>query len=240
MKAYIIRIDNNGQQMESAAACLASIRKTDSQLDPIFFGATVPDTIDKHLNTEFKYFDTDKYKWNWPKVPMMDGLDMRSGLYKKCYRANDQAKVEACLISHMRVWDSIVTENEPAVVLEADALFTRQFNPDEVRGTLVCGLNDPRGATRRASVFNDKVRQRHGIQTTPTVNEPGEHPSPQGIAGNSAYYITPLGAKKLLELVTVYGGWPNDAIMCKELLPDLKVVYPYFTKVQRTESTTTG
>lgn len=240
--AYIIRIDNKAIQTEAAAKCLASITKTDSRgsINPFFFTATVPDTIDKHLSEEFKYLDTDRYKWTWPEVPMMDGLDIQSGLYKVCYRAKDQRRVEACLISHMRLWDKCATDDKPMIILEADALFTRQFNLDEVRGTTICGLNDPRSATRRAKVFHDSVRHKHGIQSVPTVNSVGENPVPQGLAGNSAYYITPDGAKKLLDLVLTFGGWPNDAIMCKELIPSMKIIYPYFTKVQGTESTTTG
>lgn len=237
--AYIIRIDNNGTQTESAAKCLASIRKTDSQVDPIFFGATVPDTIDKHLKTEFKYYDSTKWKWSWPTDPSQNILDLKTGLYKFYYEAADQQKKLACTLSHMRLWDKCVTDNKPILILEADALFTRQFNLEEVKDAVICGLNDPRKATRRAGVFHEKASQKHGIQPVPTVNRIGEPPVPQGIAGNSAYYITPEGAKALLDFVSIHGAWPNDALMCKEMFPQLRIVYPYFTRVQGTESTTT-
>lgn len=237
--AYIIRIDNKGAQTEAAASCLASIRKTDSQVNPIFFGATVPDTIDKHLKNEFSYYDSTKWKWTWPTDPSQNGLDLKTGMYKFCYEAADQKKKLACTLSHMRLWDKCVTDNKPIVILEADARFIRQFNSDEVRGTTICGLNDPRNATRRAKIFHDKARAKNGVQDVPTVNRIGEPPVPQGIAGNSAYYITPEGAKALLDFVTRNGAWPNDALMCKEMFPNLRIVYPYFTKVDVTESTTT-
>jgi hypothetical protein len=73
----------------------------------------------------------------------------------------------------------------------------------------------------------------------PTVNTVDEPPMPQGLAGHSAYYITPKGAKKLLDMIPEIGMWPNDAYMCKELFPWIRVVYPYFTRVQGTRSTTT-
>jgi GR25 family glycosyltransferase involved in LPS biosynthesis len=61
------------------------------------------------------------------------------------------------------------------------------------------------------------------------------------LAGNSAYYITPYGARKMLAMADEFGSWPNDALMCKELLNrSIGVVYPYFTKVQNIKSTTTG
>ena len=239
IEAYIIRIDNNGIQTEGAAACLASIRKTDSQVYPMFFNATVPDSIDDHLKNDFRYFNASKFKWTWPTDPTENNLDLKTGLYKFYYQAADQQKKIACTLSHMRLWDRCVTLDKPIIILEADAVFTRKFVLDEVDGSYICGLNDPRGATRRAQIFHQKTSQKQGLQPVPSVNEIGELPVPQGIAGNSAYYITPQAAKDLLDFVSTHGAWPNDAMMCKEMFPKMKVVYPYFTKVQGLESTTT-
>jgi GR25 family glycosyltransferase involved in LPS biosynthesis len=62
---------------------------------------------------------------------------------------------------------------------------------------------------------------------------------PQGIAGNSAYIMKPSGAKKMLDLVAQFGLWPNDAIMCRQLVPTLGVTKTFFTGVQGLPSTTT-
>ena len=63
---------------------------------------------------------------------------------------------------------------------------------------------------------------------------------PQGLAGNSAYIIKPYFAEKLLNKLEQKGGWPNDAIMCKQFFKgELKVVYPYYTTIQGVQSTTT-
>ena len=44
----------------------------------------------------------------------------------------------------------------------------------------------------------------------------------------------------LLEKLKEVGCWPNDALMCKQLFPnELKVIYPYYTRVQGIQSTTT-
>lgn len=62
---------------------------------------------------------------------------------------------------------------------------------------------------------------------------------PQGLPGNSAYIITPGAAKKLIQATYYLGIWPNDALMCKQIFPDmLYCAYPYYTKVQGNKSTT--
>jgi hypothetical protein len=79
-----------------------------------------------------------------------------------------------------------------------------------------------------------------GINRVPIIDEPTELPLPMGLAGNSAYIIRPHMAKRLLDEVVRVGMWPNDAVMCRQMFRDLKVVYPYITTVVRGGSTTTG
>ena len=62
---------------------------------------------------------------------------------------------------------------------------------------------------------------------------------PQGLAGNSAYVIKPAGAKLMLELSQEYGMWPNDALMCYQLVPKLGVTRNFYTRIQGLRSTTT-
>ena len=62
---------------------------------------------------------------------------------------------------------------------------------------------------------------------------------PQGLAGNSVYIIKPSGAKKMLKLVDEFGLWPNDAIMCNQLMPNLYVTRKFYTTIQNLKSTTT-
>lgn len=238
--AFIITIQGDEQQFTSATRLISSIERTGSEIAPVLFRATTPETIKPHLREKFKYFNANRYKWSWPETKSEEGYCLKSGLYKPMYNAKNQRRIEACLISHMRVWEECVQLSKPIIVLEADALFTKKFHSLNTKADIV-GLNHPANATRRAREYHDQVSSREGINPVPTVNMRGELSTPQGIAGNSAYYITPMGAKKMLDLVTEYGGWPNDALMCKELLNNtLKTVYPYYTTVQGTQSTTTG
>lgn len=235
--AYIITLP---EQLSLAADVTASIEKTGSKIAASIFEATTPDTIEKHVSevTSIK-----NYKWNWPETPSETGYDLSSGLYKPYYSAVDQRRVEACFVSHLRLWHRCANFHKPMIILEADALFTAclEYNAFDYNPYDILGLNDPRGATRRAAMFHSRVSKAPGYYPPPSVNLPNEPRSPQGIAGNSAYYITPRGATKMLALVNEYGGWPNDALMCKELLnTSIGVVYPYYTRVQGTQSTTTG
>ena len=100
----------------------------------------------------------------------------------------------------------------------------------------ILGLNDPRGATRKSAEFHSKVSSYKGLQSVPDLGD--NHP--QGLAGNSAYLITPHAAKILLRKVNEIGMWPNDAIMNRQFFPWMQVVYPYYTTIQRgLKSTTT-
>lgn len=233
--AYIITLE---EQKPLNKLTKSSILETNSPVRPVVFEATTPDTIDEDLESDFNYFDYFKFKWTWPTDPSQNHIDMKTGVYKFAYNAVDQDKKVACSISHMRLWDLCVTQDKPIIVMEADAVFTGWFNEEEVRGHKLVGLNDPRGATRRAQKFHEIASSNLGIQRVPTVNNVGEF-EPQGIAGHSAYYIEPEGAKELLDKIEVYGMWPNDAYVCRELFPWIRIVFPYFTKVMGTQSTTT-
>ena len=113
----------------------------------------------------------------------------------------------------------------------------------------IVGLNNPKGATRKASVYYDEVlklnelRGRkfsgHKAVDAPWVDDNKD--APQGLAGNSAYYITNKMAHKLLRKIQEVGIWPNDALMCKQLFPNqLKQIYPFVTELQGIKSTTQG
>ena len=72
------------------------------------------------------------------------------------------------------------------------------------------------------------------------VNMPDEK-NPDGLAGNSAYVITPSAAKKAAEMQREIGLWPNDALLCRQFFPrKLKSYYPYITRVEQKRSTTTS
>ncbi len=239
MRALVIHLEN--QKYDELQA---SIEKTSSRVYTDSFRATTPDTIVQDTK-QFPWF-----KWTWPLHSQQDGLDIKTGLYKFAYNADDPRKKIACSVSHMRAWQECVEYDRPVYIFEADAVLTRDMQPHDMTGANgkpmadIIGLNDPRGATRRAHSFHGQVHGRYEetkevIHPVPNLSAVGEPPLPHGLAGNSAYYITPVGAKKLLEGAKEYGMWPNDAFMCKEIFPWIRTAYPYFTKVSGTAKSTT-
>jgi GR25 family glycosyltransferase involved in LPS biosynthesis len=233
--AYIINV--TGEQQNAVKRLKKSIKDTESDVDPVIFRASTPATMEQDIK-DMICFDHNDWRWNWPMSPDEEGLDLQTGVYKKMYRANNQLKVIACAVSHMRVWEEIIKEDRPCLVLESDAMFTRKFTG--MRKGLGCvGLCDPRGATRKSQVFHEHCSFSKSVKFAPHVNEPDEDPVPQGLAGGSAYWLEPRVAKEFLEKIKEVGMWPNDAFICKENFMHLRVVYPYYTKVQGVESTTT-
>jgi len=237
MKAFIISMINNHESTVATRHVIESIKKTGTKLEPIILPATTPKTIGEGIDQ----LDMNGIAWTYPLNEHQDGLDMKTGLRLTHYKtANHQNRV-ACMISHMRCWQKAIDLDETIVVLEHDALFIDSFLPEHLtefwKGGII-GLNDPRGATRRSQEFHRKVSSFVGLQSVPSIDD---WDVPQGLAGNSAYMISPKGAKKLIDKVKEIGMWPNDALMCKQMFPWLQVVYPYYTTIQRgLKSTTTS
>lgn len=240
IRGYIISIVNHHESTQATRNLVESIRNTKSEIEPIIFPATVPGTIQEDLK-KIEHIDTTGLEWTYPTKPSEDGLDMKSGLTLHHYKTANLSNRIACMVSHMRCWQEVINRDEPIIVFEHDAVVTRQFKEkdvltDEFKGGII-GLNNPIGATRRASVFHEKASSKNGLSQVPSVDN---QDVPQGLAGNSAYLITPKGAKKLLSKVREVGMWPNDAVMCKQFFPWLQVVYPYYTDIQKgLKSTTT-
>ena len=219
MEAYVIGDVNNETSFWAMTACVRT--------------ATIPVERFQQVSAE----DVTEKELNQYSYPIGESVLCKKSnlvLHGRGYGSNIKAKV-ACALSHKRLWERCVELNEPIMILEHDTIFTRFFEPFDFEGDIL-GLNDPRGATRKSNVFHDKVSAKEGVSDCPMVDYQNV---PQGLAGNSAYIIKPSGAKHLLNLIDEYGFWPNDAIMCNQLCPNmLKVVYPYYTKVQGMKSTT--
>lgn len=236
MKAFIISMINNHESTVATRMVIQSIKETKSKLEPIILPATIPDTI----GIDIRNIGMSGIAWTYPIDQHQDGLDMKTGLRLTHYPTANHSNRVACMVSHMRAWQKAIDLDETIVVLEHDALFMRKFKPkdltEEWKGGII-GLNDPRGATRRSQEFHRQVVSQEGLQSVPTIDEMDV---PQGLAGNSAYMISPKGAKKLLDKVREVGMWPNDALMNKQFFPWLQVVYPYYTTIQKgLKSTTT-
>ena len=245
--AIIIADLNDHVSTVAARNVITSIRTTKSKLDPVVLQATTPLTLDHDLKT----FGLTRNDWTYPRRAGETKIDIKTGLHLTGYNAKDINKVISCTVSHMRVWYFAMISNSPICVLEHDALFTKRFKPERANGDLdikslgIIGLNDPRGATRKSQVYLEKVMsaQRAESVTLSYVDAPyvdDNQDAPQGIAGNSAYIVSPQAARKLLDKVNEIGLWPNDALMCKQFFPYLKQAYPFYTRLQGVQSTTQG
>jgi len=170
------------------------------------------------------------FEWTWTS----GGECPITGLKQHSY-GGGLARV-GCAMSHFLLWRRCVALGEPVLILEHDSVFLRPWPEFEFRG--LCQVNDPAGATRRGDWLSSEMASRG----------PGVFPSswttdrlqriPDGLAGNSAYVIKPFAARHLIDLYRRLGVWPNDATMCKQLIPYLEELYPFVTKVEQTVSTT--
>jgi GR25 family glycosyltransferase involved in LPS biosynthesis len=252
LPAFIITMHNNAQSTVGARRLIQSMRQTKSFFNPVIYPATTPETLQEDLKT----IELDLTAWTWPITPGKKQLDLRSGLELSGYGAKDYTKVVACLISHLRLWIAAAGLNHPIAIFEHDAIMKKSFTRDhwaqlyikkdvalDVNDDFgIIGLNDPRGATRKSNVYLEKVIEQ-STENSLTVPAPwvDSKEIPQGIAGNSAYIIGPKPARKLLNLISEHGLWPNDALMCKQLMgPVLHQAYPFFTGLQGISSTTQG
>jgi|TARA_B100000035_G_C20823071_1_gene475153 GR25 family glycosyltransferase involved in LPS biosynthesis len=173
-----------------------------------------------------------KYPWEGQET------DIKTGLIKTAYPTANRNTRIACALSHWLLWHKCLSSDEPLLILEHDALFIKKLDHDKIIDSKydIIGINSPAAATRKAHEFHDKVQATHAlIQPVPTIDE---FNVPQGLAGNSAYIIKPAGAKAVLDAVKEHGLWPNDAIMCKQIIPNLGVTKTYYTRVQGLPSTT--
>jgi len=228
IRAYVIALRGDAISQRACARLEASM-PNNAQMHN--FDAVVPKRVSVLSRTH-------KIEWKYPWSG--EEIDMASGLIKKAYPTKEPNRRIACFLSHYLLWLRCIDIDEPIIIHEHDACY---FNQDplpleefEKSYYDIIGLNDPRKATRLASLYHDKVQQSEGdIVRAPLIDQ---HMVPQGIAGNSSYYIKPRGAREMVSLTKQYGAWPNDALMCRQLVPRLGQSKKYYTYVQGLESTT--
>ena len=228
--AYVITLKDDALSNECADKLIMS-RTGNFDGEITKFDAILPDRVISLMKLH-------NLRWNYPMSESV--LDMQTGMWKHPYKTAVTEKRIACFLSHYLLWQQCAKSKEGMFIFEHDAIF---INKVDIRllnehSCDIIGLNDPRGATRRAAQYHTAVQNsKHAIVGVPKIDI---DQVPQGLPGNSAYFIKPAGAVKLLRLVNEYGAWPNDAIMCRQLMPrQLGVLRNYATKVQGVPSTTT-
>ena len=228
MKVVAIVVKDNQISELGYSRLVESSKAVGNTFEIVRWNAITPDNVNSFLEGAGIH-------WNYPWEGEV--IDFATGLKKTAYKtANPQARI-ACACSHYAMWFESAENDQTMMVLEHDAYFVNKidFDPDDTRAQII-GINNPLGATRRAKMFHDKILENQNqFQLIPQIDD---LTVPQGLAGNSAYIIKPAGAKKLLSLVEQYGLWPNDAIMCRQLVPKMAVTRKFYTHVQGLASTT--
>lgn len=189
-------------------------------------------------NKVYGYASGNGLTWNYPWEGQE--TDLKTGLIKTAYPTADRNKRISCFLSHWYLWHKCIRLDEMICILEHDSRFIKRLPTDRTFRNSnfdIIGINDPSMATRKSKVYHDKILERPDFfQPVPTIDE---FNVPQGLAGNSAYVIKPSGARKMVELSKEHGMWPNDALMCKQLIPTLGVTRNFYTRIQGLRSTTT-
>jgi len=233
MKAYVITILGHTLSEVAAETCIASSQSFGNEFKVETFEACTPIDCGEVMSDYGIQWD---YPWEGEET------DMRTGLRLSAYQTRDPLARIACATSHYKLWQKCQNDNEPILILEHDTVFRRKLDPEFVLNSRynIVGLNDPIGATRRARQLYQQVKSArekgNAICKIPSVDA---FDVPQGLAGNSAYIIKPKGASAVIAAVDDYGLWPNDAIMCKQLVKRMGVTTKYYTHVQGLPSTTT-
>jgi len=176
--------------------------------------------------------------WNYP----WEGkeTDLKTGLIKSAYPTQDKNKRISCFLSHWYLWQKCKQLDEMIMIFEHDSRIIRKLPADSTFQKSqfdIIGINDPSMATRKSKLYHDTIlKNTEFFQPVPRIDE---FNVPQGLAGNSAYVIKPEGAVKMLGLAQEHGMWPNDALMCYQLIESLGVTRNFYTRVQGLRSTTT-
>tara|TARA_X000001316_G_C915823_1_gene30240 strand:- start:83 stop:778 length:696 start_codon:yes stop_codon:yes gene_type:complete len=230
INAFVICVKSNDLS-ERATIRLEESRPVNVAMN--IFDAVTPDNVDKVMKDNKVY-------WNYPWES--EEIDFASGLIKKAYPTKDPKKRMACFMSHYLLWQRCIKDNVPIIIHEHDAIYYNDeplpLEDFEKSKYNIIGLNNPRGATRLSAVYDRVVQESIGkIVRAPIID--GDM-VPQGIAGNSSYYMNPRGAREMVSLVEKYGAWPNDALMCRQLVGTLGQTKKYYTYVQGLQSTTSS
>jgi GR25 family glycosyltransferase involved in LPS biosynthesis len=229
MRGYAIVIENHESSEKAYDELLKSFWEMKNEFTLERISAIIPSNVEEKME-EYSI------RWNYPWEGQV--IDIQTGLIKSAYKTKDPKKRMACAMSHFTLWVHSYQTGEDLLILEHDAKFVQKIDFD-IKDTKfgILGINNPIGATRKSQLYHEKIQSnKNFFQNVPTIDEDR---IPQGLAGNSAYIITPWAAGELIEKVYSYGLWPNDALMCKQIFTFIGVTRKYYTDIQKMESTTT-
>jgi len=218
MKAYVITLRGHEYSERVAARCIKTAKNIGG-IEVKYFSAVAAGSAQRIIMQR-------GLEWTWG-----DGCK-KTGLAHHSYGGSRRARI-GCAMSHYALWEKCAWSGERMMILEHDSVFLRPFVEFEFKSA--CMINDPAGATPRGDWWHEQmVKRGPGVWRKTRVFESNR---PDGLAGNSAYVLQPLTALQLMQTVRFVGVWPNDATMCRQLIPNLQEHYPFITRVEPEQST---
>lgn len=230
MNAYVIRIKGNEYSESVAKRCVDSAQKFGLTVD--YFDAVTKDNVREIMQQE-------GLEWTWANMNTEETTCKKTGLKHFPYRTKSLEAKMACSMSHYLLWKKCVTIDSDMLILEHDAVFTRELPGIDFTGAIQ--INDPQGGGYKGKEHSKNMKDRNISGVFPlTRKRPLDSLVPDGFSGNSAYIVKPWAASDFIKAFKTFGVWPNDATICLQLFPWLEEYYPFITVVKQTISTSTS
>ncbi len=226
MRAYVITIRGHDYSEACAKRCIESAAEHGIEVQKF-------DAVTKR-NARNVMGDRG-LRWTWPNVE--GDVCPHTQLKRHVYRTAEPDARLGCAMSHYLLWEECYRRYEPILILEHDAYFIRGL-PELPEHFGAVMLNNPEGATPRGKWWREQIQAKGiGVHRKTVVFDDGR---PDGLAGNSAYVISPGAASACLHSYETLGVWPNDATLCRQLVNGLMEVYPFVTEARQDQSTSGG
>ena len=135
---------------------------------------------------------------------------------------SNRGAVMGNFVTQYRIWNTILNNKEPGIVLEHDAVFIDLVPNLSGRGDII-NLGKP-------SYGGFRKKTSPGVY--PMFSKPGGY-----IPGAHGYYVTPTGAKELIEKAKKYGASPCDLFLNNKMLPNIKELWPQVVEARDTFTT---
>lgn len=229
MKAYVINLDSRPQNMERLLATMAPLMRASLiQLERVpAVDMTGFDVRDPSRNTA----KLDIVRKHVSTTALMTML--RNQRYS--HEQFDRPGAIGCYLSHVGIWRKIAAAEEGAMVIEDDAVFTDQEAMAQVMRAVQNKRLPPRldlllvGWRNHMSVDGHDDGDNDVLTLGPHVRA---HRVRRWFTGMYMYYVTPVGAKKMLQTalpievhVDAYIGRRLDPQLCRLLGVEPLLVY---------------
>ena len=205
---YVITMIGEGMSENLAQECIDSANKFGIQ--PEIFPATWGDDVEKHF------------------------VEQDLKVFKKGQKIKEiNPGLKGCLLSHYRLWKKCIASAKPMMILEHDAIVSR-----EVPANLLDKFEDVLHldfASRKVTNYEDYTKIYHGDgvkQWCPKLPRLSGHElyNKTHIKGSHAYIIKPLGAIKMVDWVWNVGAMSPDLAMNSTAI-DLRYTLTSFCRI---------